>query len=159
MIIRIFTDGACSDNPGPGGWGAVINIAESCLTISGGEDNTTNNRMELKAIIEVMKEVLKKSSRKHNHEVFSDSAYVVNSINSGWVNKWQTNNWKTTKGGDVKNKDLWEEFLKLRQELRYRNFKFEIFKIKGHSGNAFNELADKLAKGEALKIKEGTKND
>lgn len=154
MKIRIFTDGACSENPGPGGWAAVFNTESKCFTISGNEIETTNNRMELKAVIEAFKKILEKSKRPENcFEIFSDSAYVVNAINSYWIESWKKNNWKTTKGEDVKNKDLWEELVRLRKELTLKGINVAITKIKGHSGDTFNELVDKLAKEESMKAK------
>lgn len=153
MKVRIFTDGACSENPGPGGWAAVFNSEHKCEVISGNEEGTTNNRMELKAIIESYKKVLSKRVNNIEYELYSDSAYVVNSINSGWVVKWQLNNWKTTKNGDVKNKDLWEEFVALSNKAKRRNIYIRIIKIKGHVGNTFNELVDRIAKEESMKAK------
>ena len=158
MKIRIFTGGACSENPGPGGWAAVFNSADKCKTISGHESMTTNNRMELKAVIERYKKILVLASiRKLNaeYELYSDSAYVVNSINNGWIDKWQKNNWKTTKDEDVKNRDLWEELARLRVKAEVLDVSIKIIKIKGHAGNTFNELVDKLAKEESMKAKEG----
>ena len=154
MKVRIFTDGACSENPGPGGWAAVINTANKCSTISGNEKTTTNNRMELKAVIEAFKKVLIKN-KNAEYELYSDSAYVVNSINNGWIDKWQQNNWKTTKNDDVKNRDLWEEFAYLKNKVESLGIYIQIIKIKGHAGNTFNELVDKLAKEESFKAKEG----
>ena len=89
LRVRIFTDGACSENPGPGGWAAVFNTASKCSTISGNEKMTTNNRMELKAVIEAYKKVLSKNLSDAEYELYSDSAYVVNSINNGWIDKEQ----------------------------------------------------------------------
>lgn len=154
LKVRIFTDGACSENPGPGGWAAVFNTANKCSTISGNEKTTTNNRMELKAAIEAFKRVLIKN-KNAEYELYSDSAYVVNSINNGWIDKWQQNNWKTTKNDDVKNRDLWEEFAYLKNKVESLGIYIQIIKIKGHAGNTFNELADKLAKEESFKAKEG----
>lgn len=160
MKIRIFTDGACSENPGPGGWAAVFNSADKCSTLCGNEKITTNNRMELKAVIEAFKKVLKKRKANENeYELYSDSAYVVNSINNGWIEKWKKNDWKTTKGEDVKNKDLWSQFATLEMIAKSCGIYIKVIKIKGHAGNTFNELADKLAKEESIKAKEGTTND
>ncbi len=156
MKIRIFTDGACSENPGPGGWAAVFNSANKCRVLSGNEQLTTNNRMELRAVIESYKEILSRKPKNNiEYEIYSDSAYVVNSINNCWIEKWQSNNWKTTKSEDVKNKDLWEEFAHLRKRARLLGVYIQIIKIKGHAGNTFNELVDKLAKEESIKAKEG----
>lgn len=159
MKVRIFTDGACSENPGPGGWGAVFNTSNKCITISGNEKMTTNNRMELKAVIEAFKRILSKNHNNIEYELYSDSAYVVNSINNGWIDKWKQNNWKTVKNDDVKNKDLWSEFTCLNNEMKARKICVKIIKIKGHAGNTFNELVDKLAKEESLKAKEGINYD
>lgn len=149
MRIRIFTDGACSDNPGPGGWAAVFNADESCNTISGYELQTTNNRMELMAVVKSFEKVLgTKYAKKNRYELYSDSAYVVNAINNHWVEKWQKNGWRTTKDEPIKNKDLWERFIELRNELNNSDVYIAIIKIKGHAGNSFNELVDKLAKEE-----------
>lgn len=160
MKIRIFTDGACSENPGPGGWAVVFNLADRCMTISGNEKMTTNNRMELKAVIESFKKILSKKPKEYiEYELYSDSAYVVNSINNGWIKTWKNNNWKTTKNEDVKNKDLWEEFASLFYKTKSLGICIKIIKIKGHAGNTFNELVDKLAKDESLKAKEGANDD
>lgn len=153
LKVRIFTDGACSENPGPGGWAAVFNTASKCSTISGNEKMTTNNRMELKAVIEAFKKVLSKN-KNAEYELYSDSAYVVNSINNGWIDKWQQNNWKTTKNDDVKNRDLWEELACLKNKAESLGVYIKVIKIKGHAGNTFNELVDKLAKEESFKAKE-----
>lgn len=154
MKVRIFTDGACSENPGPGGWAAVFNTESKCYYISGNEIETTNNRMELKAVIEAFRNILEKAKVTNKFEIFSDSAYVVNAINNHWIEVWQKNNWKTTKGDDVKNRDLWEEFSKVRKEVLKRGINVTIIKIKGHAGNSFNELVDKIAREESMKAKE-----
>ena len=157
MKVRIFTDGACSENPGPGGWAAVFNTSDKCYTISGNEQLTTNNRMELRAVIETYKKIIrlfKKNQRRDiEYDIYSDSAYVVNTINRNWLEVWQTNNWQTTKGDDVKNKDLWQEFNELRFTTMRLGIGVTLNKIKGHSGNTFNELVDKLAKEESMKAK------
>lgn len=140
MKIRAFTDGACSGNPGVGGWGSVILLPNQKLEIMGGEVETTNNRMELKAVIETIKLVLKLGYNKL--DIYSDSAYVVNSVKNNWLNKWQHNGWKTLQGTDVKNKDLWKELAYLLNKTN----KINILKIKGHSGHKQNERADNLAK-------------
>lgn len=163
MKVRIFTDGACSENPGPGGWAAVFNTANKCFTISGNEQSTTNNRMELRAVIEVFKKIVrihkKNKALKAEYDIYSDSAYVVNSINNNWIESWEKNNWKTSKREDVKNKDLWEKFIELKSELDNFGIKITLNKVKGHSGNTFNELVDKLARAESIKAKEGICND
>lgn len=156
MKVRIFTDGACSENPGPGGWAVVFNTASKCKTISGNEEKTTNNRMELMAVIEAFRTILAKyrPDKDNTYEIYSDSAYVVNTINNHWIEVWQKNNWQTTKHEDVKNRDLWEEFSLLRRETRSFGICITLIKIKGHSGNTFNELVDKLAREESMKAKE-----
>lgn len=161
MKIRIFTDGACSENPGPGGWAAVFNSEDKCKMIKGNESTTTNNRMELKAVIESFKMILSRFKTKKDieFELYSDSAYVVNSINNGWVEKWQKNNWKTTKDDDVKNRDLWEQFVALHKTIKVVGIEVKIIKIKGHTGNTFNELVDKIAKEESMKAKESACRD
>lgn len=163
MRVRIFTDGACSENPGPGGWAAVFNTPSKCYKICGNEQSTTNNRMELMAVIEAFKKIVEIENKDchegaHNeYEIFSDSAYVVNTINNNWIEAWRMNNWKTTKREEVKNRDLWEEFSALRKELRAIGVDVTITKIKGHSGNTFNELVDKLARNESIKAKENAR--
>jgi len=156
MKVRIFTDGACSENPGPGGWAVVFNTASKCEVISGNEQMTTNNRMELMAVIKAFETIIGKSKPENGnaYEIYSDSAYVVNTINNHWIEVWQKNNWQTTKREDVKNKDLWEKFSLLRGEARSRGISIVMIKVKGHNGNTFNELVDKLAKEESMKAKE-----
>jgi ribonuclease HI len=155
LKVRIFTDGACSENPGPGGWAVVFNTANKCETFSGNEKLTTNNRMELRAVIEAFKRIIYKKNHKPDveYDIYSDSAYVVNTINSNWIEAWQKNNWQTTKHEDVKNKDLWKEFLKLKTMATELEIQITLNKIRGHSGNTFNELVDKLAKEESMKAK------
>ena len=160
MKIRIFTDGACSENPGPGGWGAVFNREENFDEICGHECETTNNRMELMAVVESLKKILKEHIKGDGYELYSDSAYVVNSINNNWIENWCMNGWKTTRGEDIKNKDLWLQFLKLRGKIIEKKILLEIHKVKGHSGNTFNEYVDKIAKEQVLlarQDKEGPK--
>lgn len=158
MKVRIFTDGACSKNPGPGGWAVVFNSANKCRTISGNEKSTTNNRMELRAVIEAFKKILNKKTQRTDieYDIYSDSAYVVNTINNCWIDAWQKNNWQTTKCEDVKNRDLWEEFNELRTKVKELGVNITLNKVKGHSGNTFNELVDKLAKEESMRAKEST---
>lgn len=159
MRIRIYTDGACSENPGPGGWAVVFNTASKCRTISGSEKNTTNNRMELKAVIEAFKKIAYKGRPGVQYDIYSDSAYVVNTINNHWIDAWKKNNWQTTKREDVKNKDLWEEFDALKTKAEKLGICITLNKVKGHSGNTFNELVDKLARAESIKAKEGICDD
>lgn len=135
--VKIYTDGACSGNPGKGGWGAILIYGDAVKEISGGEDNTTNNRMELKAVIEALK-ALKSPC---DVEIYSDSAYVVNAFTQKWIDNWIKNNWKTADKKSVKNVDLWQELLVL---IKTHNVTFK--KVKGHSDNELNERCDKLAK-------------
>lgn len=135
--VTIYTDGACSGNPGKGGWGAILIYGDAVKEISGGEDNTTNNRMELKAVIEALK-ALKSPC---DVEIYSDSAYVVNAFTQKWIDNWIKNNWKTAYKKSVKNVDLWQELLVL---IKTHNVTFK--KVKGHSDNELNERCDKLAK-------------
>lgn len=134
--ISIYTDGACSGNPGKGGWGALLIAGENKKEISGGEKETTNNRMELTAPIEALKLV----KRPCKIKLYSDSAYLVNAFTNGWLNNWQKNGWKTADKKDVKNRDLWEQIYKFTQI-----HEIEWIKVKGHSDNEYNNLCDKLA--------------
>lgn len=147
MKVRIYTDGACSGNPGPGGWGAILLFDSFKETISGGEKTTTNNRMELKAVIESIKLALRLGEKKLH--IYSDSAYVVNAVKNEWIKKWERNGWKTISGDDVKNKDLWVELV----ELLKTNRGIHLIKVAGHSGDKYNELVDKLAKKEVEILK------
>ena len=140
IIINIWTDGACSGNPGPGGWGALIKYDSSTKEISGSEKNTTNNRMEMMAVIEALKYIDTKSKI----NLYTDSKYVKEGI-TNWIISWKKNNWKNSKKNDVKNKDLWVELDILSQK---HNISWNW--VKGHSGNIENDIADKLAT-EAIK--------
>ena len=135
--ITIYTDGACSGNPGPGGWGAILMYKDNIKEISGGKKDTTNNIMELTAVIEALK--LLKFPCKVN--LYSDSAYVVNAFLQNWVINWQKNNWKTSDKKDVKNKELWKELIEL---CNIHNVKF--IKVKGHADNTYNNRCDELAR-------------
>tara|TARA_B110000008_G_C16400639_1_gene335596 strand:- start:17 stop:442 length:426 start_codon:yes stop_codon:yes gene_type:complete len=136
MKYVIYTDGACSGNPGPGGWGAVIlDKDKNQENISGKEKNTTNNRMELMAPIMA----LKKLKFKSEIVIFTDSTYVKNGITE-WIKKWEKNGWKNANKKPIKNKDLW---IKLHNLCMDNNVNWKW--IKGHSNNKYNDLADKLA--------------
>ena len=135
-MIKIYTDGSCLSNPGNGGWAAIININGEIKKISGNEKNTTNNRMELMAPINALKDM----NSKDQIEIFTDSKYVKNGITE-WINTWVLNNWKTSKKENVKNKDLWLELHKLNQSL---NVKWNW--VKAHAGDPLNEEVDMLAK-------------
>ena len=138
FIVEIYTDGACKGNPGPGGWGAVIFFPNKIQEISGFHKETTNNRMELLSIIEAVKLVKKCGFRLI--KVYSDSAYVVNAINKGWVNKWILNGWITSSLKPVANQELWKKYLYLT-----KNITIKLYKVKGHSTNEWNNRADRLA--------------
>jgi ribonuclease HI len=136
--ISIYTDGACSGNPGAGGWAAVLMHGENKKEISGFVANTTNQRMELTAVVEALK-ALKVTGWKAT--VFSDSAYVVNAFQQNWLKNWQQNGWKNSKKEPVANQDLWQELL----ELAKKN-SFTLQKVKGHAGQEWNERCDELAR-------------
>ena len=153
MRIRVYTDGACSENPGPGGWGVIFLLKDDCIEKHGHEGKTTNNRMELMAIVEALRTIVDELYTNTGckiYELYSDSAYVVNSINGGWINRWLLNGWTTTRGEAIKNKDLWKEYIKHNDECIRKDILVKIIKVKGHDGNAFNEHVDKLAKDEVL---------
>jgi ribonuclease HI len=154
MKIRIFTDGACSGNPGPGGWAAIILFSDNHVELVGCNKDTTNNRMELTAVIKAI-EYVRSNKITTKVDIYSDSAYVVNAVNKGWLKKWQGNGWRTNAGSEVKNMDLWEIFLKLLNKNKKRNINF--VKVKGHSGHIHNERVDDLAReqSELAKVLEG----
>jgi len=133
--VYIYTDGACSGNPGPGGWGAILIYGGVEKELSGGEANTTNNRMELISIIKAL-EALREPCEV---ELFTDSQYAANAINLGWLESWQRMGWKR-KGGEVKNIDLWQ---RLQPLLAIHNVTFVW--VKGHSDNEYNNRCDELA--------------
>ncbi len=135
--VTIYTDGACSGNPGPGGWGAILMYKGNKKEISGAKKDTTNNVMELTAVIEALK-LLKYPCKV---KLYSDSAYVVNAFLQHWVVNWQKNNWKTADKSDVKNKELWQELVDL---TNTHNVTF--IKVKGHSDNEYNNRCDELAR-------------
>lgn len=135
MSVEIYTDGACSGNPGPGGWGAILVYGDIEKEINGGEDDTTNNRMEMMAVIMALS-ALKKSS---DITLYTDSKYVQNGIEE-WLPGWKAKGWKTTTKKPVKNQDLWEQIDSL---ISLHTLK--IIWVKGHSGHEMNERVDKLA--------------
>lgn len=141
--VEIYTDGACKGNPGPGGWGAILRYGAAEKEISGGEKETTNNRMEISAVLMALK------SLKEPCEVtlYSDSQYVCNAIKLGWAKKWQKNNWMRNKSERALNTDLWEELLKLLEV-----HSVEVVWVKGHAGHPENERCDRLAVAQAQKF-------
>ena len=142
--VTIYTDGACSGNPGPGGWGAVLMYGKGKKELSGGEMSTTNNRMELTAVITAL-EALKEPCEV---VLYTDSQYVANAINLGWLESWKSKGWKR-KGGEVKNPDLWVRLVPL---LEKNKVTFEW--VKGHANNEYNNRCDELAVMESKKFKE-----
>ncbi len=142
--VEIFTDGACSGNPGPGGYGVILRYQGRERELSGGEKSTTNNRMELTALIQGL-QALKEPCRV---TLYSDSKYVVDAIQKGWAKKWRANGWMRTKTERALNVDLWEKALQLleRHEMRF-------VWVKGHAGHPENERCDRLAVLEAAKYK------
>lgn len=148
--IEIYTDGACSGNPGVGGWGVVLIFGDLFKEISGAEPNTTNNRMELLAVIKGLS-ALKMPC---NIDLYSDSSYVVNAFKEGWLNNWKNNNWKGADKKEVKNIDLWQDLLDL---TKTHNVTFH--KVKGHADNEFNNRCDKLATSAITKYINGHKGD
>ena len=134
--VEIFTDGACSGNPGPGGWGAVLRYGEHEAEMSGGDACTTNNRMELMAVIVALEAL----NRPCEVEVHSDSQYVVNAFNKHWIDGWKKRGWKTANKQPVKNRDLWERLLTVKSK-----HKVEFIWVKGHAGHELNERCDELA--------------
>ena len=142
--VMIYTDGACSCNPGPGGWAAILIYGEKKKEICGGETETTNNRMEMLAVINGLKALKVKCKA----NVYSDSAYVVNSITNGWIYGWAKNGWKKADNKPVKNRELWEELLSL-----LKKHEVEFFKVKGHADDELNNRCDFLARAEAEKVK------
>ena len=142
--VKLYTDGACSGNPGPGGWGAILVYKSIEKVISGGEPNTTNNRMELLGVINGL-EALKEPCKV---ELVSDSKYVIDGLSLGWAKGWRARGWKKSDGKAALNPDLWERLLKAadKHELTYTW-------IKGHAGHEYNERCDALAVSEAAKFK------
>ena len=141
--VTIYTDGACSGNPGPGGWGAILKYGRHEKELSGGEALTTNNRMELTAVITAL-EMLKEPCKV---ELYSDSRYVVDAVNLGWIKAWRAKGWKRSKNEEVKNPDLWERLLPL---LEKHDVSF--IWVKGHAETEYNNRCDELAVAESKKF-------
>ena len=134
--IDIYTDGACSGNPGPGGWGVVLIYQENKKELSGYQQETTNNRMELFAAIQGLS-ALKESCVVN---LYSDSSYLVNAFEKHWIEKWQRNGWKTSTKSPVENQDLWKLLL-----IHVRKHQVRFIKVKGHSDNQYNNRCDEMA--------------
>ena len=143
--VLLYTDGACSGNPGPGGWGAILIYGEIKKELSGGETSTTNNRMELTAVIEG----LKRLKFPCIVDIYSDSAYTVNAFQEGWVRNWEKGGWIKADKKPVLNADLWQELISL-----VRKHQVTFHKVKGHSDNQLNNSCDELARAAIL-----SKND
>ena len=135
-MIKIYTDGSCLNNPGNGGWAAIINFNGEVKKISGSEKDTTNNKMELMAPIKALQEI----EKNQQIEIYTDSQYVRLGI-TDWIHKWITNNWQTSKKEPVKNKDLWIELYELT-----KSFEVKWIWVRAHTGNVLNEEVDLLAK-------------
>jgi len=142
--VQIYTDGACRGNPGPGGWGAILMYGKREKEFSGGEISTTNNRMELTAVITAL-EALREPCEVKLH---TDSQYVANAVNLGWLESWQKKGWKR-KGGEVKNPDLWIKLVPLLE-----THKVTFIWVKGHAENEYNNRCDELAVAESRKFGE-----
>lgn len=142
--ITIYTDGACSGNPGPGGWGALLYYQGHGKELSGGEPHTTNNRMELMAAIAAL-EALKEPCQA---DIYTDSAYLYRAFQDGWLKSWQKNNWKTSTKKDVENQDLWKRLL-----AQTSVHQVVWHKVKGHSDNADNNRCDALARAAIAKFR------
>ena len=142
--IKIYTDGACSGNPGPGGWGAVLEYGEHKKELSGGEKDTTNNKMELTAVIKALS-ALKEPCKV---TLTTDSKYVCDSVTKGWVYSWKKKGWMRAKNEPAANPDLWERLLK---QLDIHDVTFVW--VKGHNGHPYNERCDELATASADKYK------
>ena len=141
--IEMFTDGACSGNPGPGGWGTILRYGTTEKELSGGESDTTNNRMELLAVINGLSAL----KRKCDITIYTDSLYVVNGITKGWAESWKKNGWRKKDKKPALNADLWDMLLNLLSEHEY-----SFVWLKGHDGHPENERCDALAVAESQKF-------
>ena len=142
--VTIYTDGACSGNPGPGGWGAILQYGKHKKELSGGEANTTNNRMELTGVITALQAL----NEPCEVALYTDSQYIVNAMTQGWARKWKANGWMRNKKDPALNPDLWEKLLELcdRHQVTF-NW------VKGHAENEYNNRCDQLAVAESRKYK------
>lgn len=138
-IYHLYTDGACQPNPGRGGWAAILKSDQIKSVIFGDADKTTNNRMELQAVIEGLNLVIRSIGPDNELVLFSDSKYVVNGMTT-WMNSWSNNGWRKKNGDSVLNDDLWKQIASIKGVLRLK-----CVHIRGHQGNELNELADKVA--------------
>lgn len=143
--VTIYTDGACSGNPGPGGWGVILFYNGHSKELSGNEAHTTNNRMELMAAISALDALREPCSV----AIYTDSAYLCRAFNEGWLNGWQRNGWKTSSKKPVENQDLWQRLLK---HTKVHNITW--YKVKGHSDNAHNNRCDELARLAIKKLRQ-----
>ena len=140
--VIIYTDGACSCNPGPGGWGAILMYKDTKIEISGYNDNTTNNQMELTAVIESLIKLKEPCKVK----LYSDSAYVINAFNQDWITNWQLNGFKNAKKKPIENIELWQRLINLNCYHQ-----IEWIKVKGHADNIYNNRCDELAREQISK--------
>ena len=134
--VILYTDGACSGNPGPGGWGAILIWHKKEKVLSGGSANTTNNRMEMQAVIEGLKAL----NRPCHVKIHSDSALIINAFTKGWIENWLKKGWKKSNKKPVENRDLWEQMLNAAKQHN-----IDWIKVKGHSDNELNNRVDKIA--------------
>ena len=142
--VDIYTDGSCRFNPGPGGWGAILVYGKRERELSGGEAETTNNRMELTAAIRAL-EALKEPCEVH---LCSDSKYLIDGLEKGWASSWQKNGWRRSDKSAALNPDLWERLLGLLEIHRITEYEW----VKGHAGHPYNERCDAMAQSEALRF-------
>ena len=144
--ISIYTDGACSGNPGPGGWGAILLYEEHRRELSGGEAETTNNRMELQGVITALEAL----NEPCEVALYTDSQYIVNAVEKRWVHKWRANGWMRNQKEAAKNPDLWQKLLTLLE-----THKVAFHWVKGHADNPLNNRCDELAVAESRKFRRG----
>lgn len=140
--IILYTDGSCSKNPGPGGWGAILQYKQHKLELSGGAVSTTNNQMELTGVIEGLKAL----NEPCKVELYTDSQYIVNAINKGWLRNWQKNGWKKSDKSPVLNKELWLEIIALLEKHQV-----SVNWVKGHAENEYNNRCDQMAVAQTKK--------
>ena len=141
--VTIYTDGACSGNPGPGGWGAILQYGEHRREMSGGEAETTNNRMELTAVIEALSALKEPCAV----DLYSDSKYAIDALEKGWVYNWQQNGWRKKDKKPALNVDLWQKLLEL-----FARHQVRLHWVKGHAENPFNNRCDELAVAESRRF-------